>query len=156
MPLVVSSFRIYIYAKKHKSVSYIIITLHVHVDVFIHCNTQYLLNRDFGLRSFQLMSGKSFRIQECLKTQSGEENSSFGRFNPVGCLQLLGQTKGVHNQSRVDQRTSGSIVDPLCLSEEWKSRDRKCLGRKTKPYLKRITPKAPRLLKTTHRVETSK
>ena len=38
----------------------------------------------FGLQSFQLMSGKSFRIQECLKTQSGEENSS----NPVGHLVL--------------------------------------------------------------------
>ena len=41
-------------------------------------------NRDFGLQSFQLMSGKSFRIQEHLKTQSGEENSS----NPVGHLVL--------------------------------------------------------------------
>ena len=34
-----------------------------------------------------LMSGKSFRIEERLKTQSGEENSSSGRFNPVGRLQ---------------------------------------------------------------------
>ena len=41
-------------------------------------------NRDFGLQSFQLMSGKSFRIQEHLKTQSGEENFS----NPVGHLVL--------------------------------------------------------------------
>ena len=29
---------------------------------------------------------KSIRIEECLETQSGEENSS-GRYNPVGCLQ---------------------------------------------------------------------
>ena len=41
-------------------------------------------NRDFGLQSFQLMLGKSFRIQEHLKAQSGEENSS----NPVGHLVL--------------------------------------------------------------------
>ena len=41
-------------------------------------------NRDFGLQSFQLMPGKSFRIQEHLKTRSGEENSS----NPVGHLVL--------------------------------------------------------------------
>ena len=33
------------------------------------------------------MSGKSFRIEERLKTQSGEENSSSGHFNPVGRLQ---------------------------------------------------------------------
>ena len=33
--------------------------------------------------SFSLMCGKFFRIQERLKTQSGEENSSSGRFNPV-------------------------------------------------------------------------
>ena len=52
--------------------------------------------------------------------------------------------------------TSGLIVDPLCSSEERKSRDRKCLGGKPKPYLRRVTPKAPRLLKTTHRVETSR
>ena len=36
------------------------------------------------------MSGKSFRIKEHLKTQSGEENSSSGRFNPVGRLQQSG------------------------------------------------------------------
>ena len=36
------------------------------------------------------MSGKSFRIEEHLETQSGEENSSSGRFNPVGRLQQLG------------------------------------------------------------------
>ena len=41
-------------------------------------------NRYFGLQSFQLMSGKSFRIQEHLKAQSGEENSS----NSVGHLVL--------------------------------------------------------------------
>ena len=41
-------------------------------------------NREFGLQSFQLMSGKSFRIQEHLKTQSGEENSS----SPVGHVVL--------------------------------------------------------------------
>ena len=35
----------------------------------------------------KVMSGKSFRIEERLKTQSGEENSSSGRFNPVGRLQ---------------------------------------------------------------------
>ena len=29
-------------------------------------------NRDFGLRSSQLISGKSFRIEEHLETQSGE------------------------------------------------------------------------------------
>ena len=39
------------------------------------------------LTSPYLMSGKSFRIEERLKTQSGEENSSSGRFNPVGRLQ---------------------------------------------------------------------
>ena len=43
--------------------------------------------RDFGLQSLQLMSGKSFWIQEHIKTQSGEESSSSGHFNPVGCLQ---------------------------------------------------------------------
>ena len=42
------------------------------------------------LRQKGLMSGKSFRIEEHLKTQSGEENSSSGRFNPVGCLQQSG------------------------------------------------------------------
>ena len=52
--------------------------------------------------------------------------------------------------------TSGLIVDPLCSSKEWKSRDQKYLGEKPKPYLNRVTPKAPRLLKTTHRVETSR
>ena len=55
------------------------------------CQITYLhSNRDFGLRNFQLMSGKSFRIEERLKTQSGEENSSSGRFNPVGRLQQSG------------------------------------------------------------------
>ena len=44
-------------------------------------------NRDFGLRSFQLLLGKSVWIQERLKTQSGEESSSSGCFNPVGRLQ---------------------------------------------------------------------
>ena len=39
-------------------------------------HTDHVSNRDFGLRNFQLMSGKSFRIEERLKTQSGEENSS--------------------------------------------------------------------------------
>ena len=48
-------------------------------------------NRDFGLQNFQLMSGKSFRIEERLKTQSGEENSSSGRF----CKgEQLGKKKG--------------------------------------------------------------
>ena len=37
-----------------------------------------------------MMLAKSFQIQECLKTQSGEENSSSGRFNPVGHLQQSG------------------------------------------------------------------
>ena len=47
-------------------------------------------NRDFGLRSFQLLLGKSVWIQERSKTQSGEESSSSGRFNPVGRLQQSG------------------------------------------------------------------
>ena len=51
------------------------------VNVFLRSN------RDFGLRSFQLLLGKSVWIQEHLKSQSGEESSSSGRFNPVGHLQ---------------------------------------------------------------------
>ena len=47
-------------------------------------------NRYFGLQSFQLLLGKFFRVQECLKTQSGEESSSSGHFNPVGHLQQSG------------------------------------------------------------------
>ena len=38
--------------------------------------------KDFGLRKFQMLLGKSFQIQECLKTQSGEESSLSGCFNP--------------------------------------------------------------------------
>ena len=38
----------------------------------------------------QLMSGKSFRVEERLKMQSGKENSSSGCFNPVGHLQQSG------------------------------------------------------------------
>ena len=34
-----------------------------------------------------LLLGKSVWIQERLKTQSGEESSSSGRFNPMGPLQ---------------------------------------------------------------------
>ena len=47
-------------------------------------------NRDFGLRNFQLLLGKSVWIRERLKMQSGEESSSSGRFNPVGRLQQSG------------------------------------------------------------------
>ena len=36
---------------------------------------------------FLLLLGKSVWIQDSLKTQSGEESSSSGRFNPVGPLQ---------------------------------------------------------------------
>ena len=36
------------------------------------------------------VSGESFQIQEHLRTQSGEENSSFGCFNSVGRLQQSG------------------------------------------------------------------
>ena len=58
----------------------------------LHINQHLLLqsNRDFGLRSFQLLLGKSVWIQERSKTQSGEESSSSGRFNPVGRLQQSG------------------------------------------------------------------
>ena len=45
------------------------IVLHL-IRLLIH------LNSDFGLRSLQLLLGKSFRIQERLTTQSGEESSS--------------------------------------------------------------------------------
>ena len=63
------------------------------IDLLLVHYFNYILstsNRDFGLRNFQVMSGKSFRIEERLKTQSGEENSSSGRFNPVGRLQQSG------------------------------------------------------------------
>ena len=42
------------------------------------------------LPQYILLLGKSVWIQERLKTQSGEESSSSGRFNPVGRLQQSG------------------------------------------------------------------
>ena len=37
-----------------------------------------------------MLLGKSFQVQQHSKTQSSEESSSTGRFNPVGCLQQSG------------------------------------------------------------------
>ena len=63
-----------------KSVSEDLDEFEVQLFASLQCCYLYLYyccsNRDFGLRNFQLMSGKSFRIEERLKTQSGEENSS--------------------------------------------------------------------------------
>ena len=42
------------------------------------------------LKKMKMILGKSFQIQERLETQSGEENSSSRRFNPVGRLQQSG------------------------------------------------------------------
>ena len=69
-----------------------------------------------------------------------------------GSLRPLRSSKEDHDEPQC-WSSFGSIVEPLCSSKERKSRDRKCLGGKPKPYLRRVTPKAPRLLKTTHRVE---
>ena len=43
-----------------------------------------------GLTIHINLLGKSVWIQECLKTQSGEDSPSSGRFNPVGRLQQSG------------------------------------------------------------------
>ena len=54
-----------------------------------------------------LFLGKSLRIQECLKTHSGEESSSSGCFNPVYHLQQAG-CLGRVRASRQD--TSGLVT----------------------------------------------
>ena len=41
----------------------------------------------FRTAKFPTVAGKILPIQEHLNTQSGEESSLSGRFNPVGCLQ---------------------------------------------------------------------
>ena len=55
---------------------------------FRDCYNSELVNLAKLLRKHSLLLGKSIQIQEHLKLQSGEENSSSGHFNPVGRLQL--------------------------------------------------------------------
>ena len=44
----------------------------------------------FWTAKFPTIVGKSFRIEDRSETQSGEESSSSGCFNPVGRLQQSG------------------------------------------------------------------
>ena len=52
------------------------------IDIINVSEFQTLHESKFESRWNKLLSGKSFQIQECLKTQSGEESSSSGRFQP--------------------------------------------------------------------------
>ena len=67
------------------------------------------------------MSGKSFWIEERLKTQSGEENSSSGRLNPVGrlqqsgCLRMWDMSNCTYMASG-DRRFSGIFFDLYFIS----------------------------------------
>ena len=64
--------------------------MYVHIDVSL-CRYTMISDcvRKIHLPMGSIVLGKSFRIKEHLETQSGEERSSSGHFNPVGRLQQL-------------------------------------------------------------------
>ena len=69
------------------------------------------------LLKYALLSGKSFQIQELFKTQSGEENTSSGHFNPVGRLQQSGHLGSLPSLNRI--RVSHQDTSDLVTSAPW-------------------------------------